>query len=138
MEPTSNTQRPGIFSLLQQLVEDVQRLAAQQFRLALHEMQFEFGRLIRIAIALAGLGVLVSTLILVLVFAAITALHEFAQLPLWGSSLVIAGVLGMFVLALGLYAKEQVGRIRAYPARTLFLVKEDITWMKDRIISPKT
>lgn len=125
-------------ALVQSLLADLKLLATQQLRLAVDEVQLELGRLVRIGIAIAGLVVLGLTLVVLLAFTAVAALHEAGGLPVWTSSLIVAAALGVGATGVGLYAKGQITRFRPYPVRSFFTLKEDTLWIKEQIVSRKT
>ena len=105
--------------------------------MAKHEMQQELRKLVKAAIqsgVAAVLGLLaVSLLCLTLVY----VLHSLG-LPLWASyglvallALAAAGALAYAVMKLG-------STLRLWPFRTLRTLKEDVQWIKEQVLSPKT
>lgn len=129
---------PSVWALLQGIGEDIKTLAAQQVRLAVHEVQMEIARIKLIA------GLAVGLLVLALVFAVaamlgvIAALHEFAGLSLLMSSLLVVGMLVAAAAGLTLYLVQQLRRLRFYPVRTWHTLKEDVRWITEQLVSRKT
>ena len=128
----------GVLCLLQGILEDVKMLAGQQVRLAIHELQLEGARAVRIVITAITTGILGALCLLFVLLTAVSVLHEIAGLAVWMSCGVVALILTVAAGVLLLYLKGQAQRLRIVPVRTLHTVKEDAQWIKERIASPRT
>jgi hypothetical protein len=117
-------------SLLQGIVTDVKMLIGQQIRLAIHELQLEGTRVIRIVATAIITSILGALCLFFLLLTAAAALHEIAGLALWMSSGVIALLL---IVAAGgfLFSLKR-------NAQCLKIVPVDAQWIKEWIASPRT
>ncbi len=137
MAPVRNGHQPGMMALLQGLADDLKTLAAQQVRLALHEVHMEMGRAARIGALSAGLFVLAILTMVVLLFTAAFALHELGGWPLWASFGVTALVLLAGAGGIAYSITQVWRRVRFTPVRTLHTLKEDAQWIKEQLKSPR-
>lgn len=128
----------GVLQLLQGIVADVRRLVGQQVRLAIHELQLEGARAIRIVLTAIISGILGALCLLFVLFMAVAALHEIVGLAVWMSCGAVALALMVVAGGLLLYLKGQIQRFRIVPVRTLHTVKEDAQWIKEWIASSRT
>lgn len=129
---------PSVWALLQDIGEDIRTLAAQQVRLAVHEVQMEIARVKLIAGLAVGLLVLALVFAVAAVLGVIATLHEFAGLSLLMSSLLVVGMLLAAAAGLTLYLVQQLRRLRFYPVRTWHTLKEDVRWITEQLVSRKT
>jgi len=123
---------PSIAQLLGGIVEDAQLLIRRELDLAKQEVVTELDKVkqgatsLGIGIGLAAVGGIMLTLMLVYL------LHEVADLPLWGSYLIVGAVLGgigAFLLMSGVKRMKQVDPV---PHETIDTVKEDIAWIREQ------
>jgi hypothetical protein len=130
--------RPSIVTLASSLLEDLRRLAAQEFQLAKHEMQLELSKLVKAAIHTAVALVLGFLTLVLLCLTLVYLLHSLLGLSMWASygivALLAAAGAGGFA-----YVMIKAGAsIRLWPFRTIRTVKEDAQWIKTQVFSPKT
>ncbi|HZS12620.1 MAG TPA: phage holin family protein, partial [Nitrospirales bacterium] len=108
-----------------------------EMQLARHEILTEVAkaRAAAAGIALAiGIGA-VGALMLILTF--VHGLHALG-LPMWASyGLVAAVLLGAAGFFFG-RARRAAHNIHLVPTKTAQTVKENVTWLKDRVTSPRT
>ena len=128
----------SIATLVSGLVADVRGLFAQELRLAQHEMQYEFRKLVtglvRAAVG-AVLSLMAATLFLLML---VHLLQTYTGLALWACY----GVVGLIAAAGGgllLYSLAKLGSsLRLWPFRTVHSLKEDVRWIKEQVLSMKT
>ncbi|MFO0773754.1 MAG: phage holin family protein [Nitrospiraceae bacterium] len=128
--------RPSIVALLGGVLNDLRTLAEQQVQMAVHEVQMEIGRLKTILRTALGLLVVAQALIGLLILALVAALHEFAGLSWMLSAALVGAILLVGGAVLAWYVKQQLGRLRLYPARSLHTIKEDVRWIT-QLVSQK-
>ena len=120
------------------LMSDFRCLLRQEMELARHEMQHERNKLSSIVIQ-SGVGLLLGVMAaLFLLMMAVHLLLTYTNLPLWACY----GIVG-FISALGtgglLYRVAKVGAsLRCWPFRTFHSLKEDVRWIKERVLSTRT
>ena len=134
MEPSS---RPTIVSLASSLLADLQRLVAQEFQLAKHEMQHELSKLVKVAIQ-AGVAAILSLMAVILVCLTLVYVLHSLGLSLWASYGVVALLAAVGAGGLAYLLIQLVSTVRLWPFRTLHTVKEDVHWIKEQVLSPKT
>lgn len=129
---------PTLWKLLLGIGEDLKTLAAQQVRMAIHEVQLEIARVKLIAGFAIGLLLLAQALLVGALLGLIAVLHTYAGLSLLVSSLLVFGILLVAGAGLALFLTQQLRRLRFYPARTWHTLKEDIRWIVEQLNSRKT
>jgi len=135
-ETTRHSARPTFTALLEGLLTDMKALAIQEFRLATREVQAELGKAqsamvwLALAITLAAIGGLLLILMVVHLLAE-------AGLPLWASYGLVGLVLGGAGVWLLLKAKRQAAEIHVLPIRTVQTMKENVSWIKEEVTSPR-
>ncbi len=128
----------SIGALVTGLMSDLRCLLRQEMELARHEMQHERHKLSSIVIQ-SGIGLLLGVMAtLFLLMMAVHLLLTYTNLPLWACY----GIVG-FISALGtgglLYRVAKVGAsLRCWPFRTIHSLKEDVRWIKERVLSTRT
>ena len=139
IDPASETvrPRPSIARLVEGLVEDFKHLIAQELRLARHEILGEIAKARTAAAGMviaAGIGAIGG---LLLILALVHGLHALG-LPMWASyglvAVVLLGTAGFFFLR----ARKAAENLHVVPIKTAQTVKENATWLKDRLTSPPT
>lgn len=126
--------RSSIAALLEGLFYDLKALVMQEFRLATHEYQEEFGKAKTVAASLVGGGLLLAVggVLLILMLVHMIAA---AGLPLWASY----GLVGLAAcgagIALLMKAKTRAGDIHLMPIRTVHTIKENVSWIKEEVTS---
>jgi len=123
---------PSMASLVGGIVNDAQQLIRQEILLARREVQQEVDKAkgaavsFGAAVALAVLGAVLLSFMLVYV------LHEAAGLPLWASYAIVGAgfaILGGILLAV---AKNRASDIRLVPRQTAETMKENVQWLKNQ------
>jgi hypothetical protein len=130
--------RPSFAALLDSLWQDLKTLAAQEVRLATHEVRQELGKAKSAAVSLAiGIGlVAVGGLLLILML--VHLLHALTDLPLWACYAIVGGAIAGTGAWLVIKAKTAVEGIHVVPIRTLHTMKENVSWIKEEVTSTRT
>lgn len=135
-ETTRHSARPTFTALLEGLLADIKALAIQVFRLATREVRDELGKTrsavssLALAIGLAAIGGLLLILMVVHLLAE-------AGLPLWASYGLVGLGLGGAGVGLLLRAKHLAAEIHVLPIQTLQTMKENVSWIKEEVTSPR-
>lgn len=127
----SDTERPGIDTMVLGIVKDVQILVRQEMALAKHEIQYELAKLtkaimwygIAAVLAVIGLFVIAATCVLIL--------FEYTGLPAWVCAAIVsvvflASAAGVFVAGRGMASS-----VRIAPLRTVRTLTDDVKWMAE-------
>jgi putative superfamily III holin-X len=130
--------RPSFAALLDGLWQDLKTLAVQELRLATHEVRQELGKAKSAAVSLAvGVGFLaVGGLLLILML--VHLLQALTDLPLWACYAIVGGAIAGTGAWLVIKAKSTVEHFHVLPIRTVHTMKENISWIKEEVISPRT
>lgn len=120
----------SLASLARGVLDDAQRLLAQQFALLKREIELELRRALRAAICL-GVGlVLAGISLFCLLQMAVHALAAYSDLPLWGSYGVVGGFLAIVGAGSLIYGGLRLARLKLFaPPQTTQALKENIEWM---------
>jgi hypothetical protein len=124
--------QPSLTSHVSGIVGDLQTLIRQEVQLARTEVKQEWGKAKAAAGAMAVGAALSVVGGFLLCFFLVYLLHEPLGLPLWGSFLIVGGVLALFgLLLLGMgYAKAS--RVNVVPPQTAQTMKENVRWLKNQ------
>jgi hypothetical protein len=119
------------------ILRDVKSLLRQEVQLFKDEMKLEISRAGRAATKFligAALGILGLLFLLLML---VHGLHEWTVLPLWASYGLVGALVGIG-LALLIRAQSFAGRVQAAPHRTLYSMKENVQWIKERMMLKRT
>ena len=121
----------SLAALARSLLQDAQRLVAQQLQLLRREIQLELRRAMWAAILLgAGVGLAIVAIYCVL-HAVVHALAYYQVLPLWGSYGAVGGALAGVAAGCLIYGGRRLARLRlVVPPQTSEALKENIQWIK--------
>ncbi len=133
MAQASDPERPEIESVVIGLMQDVRTLVRQEIALAKHEIEYEFGKILKailwwgIAAVLAMVGLIVMAATCVLI------LFEYTGLPAWGcaaivGAIVLGGAWGIAVVGQGV-AKS----IHLVPFRAIQTLTDDVKCMAEGV-----
>ena len=138
MQETTRQSGFGLMSLVSGILDDARVLMRQEAQLLKDEVKLELTKAGRaasgfgIGAVLAGVGVLFLLLMLV------HGLHEWFAWPLW----VCYGLVGVAIAGTGfaliLRAQALAGSVRATPRRSLQTMKENVQWIKERMMLKRT
>jgi hypothetical protein len=127
----------GIGSLVKSIVNDVGDLIKQQFQFAQAEIKTdlrkvgEASRMMAVGVAVAILGVIVLTFMLVHLLHWLTAPAgiDSAGLPLWACYAIVGGLIEGTGVALFFAGRAKFQSFNPLPDKTAQQVKENLEWM---------
>jgi drug/metabolite transporter (DMT)-like permease len=138
MQETSRQSGFGITSLISGILDDAKTLMRQEAQLLRDEVKLEISKAGRaasgfgIGAGLAAIGGLFLLLMLV------HGLHEWFSWPLW----VCYGLVGVALAASGITfivrAQSLAGTVHTTPRRSLHTMKENLQWIKERMMLRRT
>lgn len=124
--------------LISGILRDARSLLQQEMQLLRDEVRLEVSTAGRAAskflvgVALGTVGALFLLLMLV------HGLHDWTVLPLWACYGLVGGLLFGIGITLVIRAQAVAGSVRAMPHRTLFTMKENIQWIRERMLLKRT
>ena len=131
MSKASDTERPGIDTMVLGLVKDVQILVRQEMELAKHEIQYELTKLtkaimwygIAAVLAVIGLFVIAATCVLIL--------FEYTGLPAWACAAIVGAILFGGAAGVVVAGRGMAKSVRIVPLRTVRTLTDDVKWMAE-------
>jgi hypothetical protein len=125
-------------NLVTGILDDAKVLMRQEAQLLRDEVKLELSKAGRAASGF-GIGAVLAALgTLFLLLMLVHGLHEWAGLPLWGSYGLVGGLLAGGGLVLILRARSLAGSVHATPLRSLHTMKENVQWIKERMMLKRT
>ena len=128
----------GFMGLVSGILDDARTLVRQEAQLLKDEVKLEVSKAGRaasgfgIGAGLAAVGALFLLLMLV------HGLHEWLSWPLW----ICYGLVGAAIVAVGITmivrAQSLAGSVHATPRRSLHTMKENVQWIKERMMLKRT
>jgi len=138
MQETSRQSGFGFTSLISGILDDAKTLMRQEAQLLRDEVKLELSKAGRaasgfgIGVALGAVGALFLLLMLV------HGLHEWFSWPLW----VCYGLVGAALAAAGITfivrAQYLAGTVHTAPRRSFHTMKENVQWIKERMMLKRT
>ena len=134
------TRQPGFgfTSLFTGILDDAKTLMRQEAQLLKNEIKLEVSKAGRaasgfgIGAVLAGIGALFLLLMLV------HGLNEWFSLPLWVCYGLVGGAIAGIGITLIVKAQSLAGTVHAAPRRSLHAMKENVQWIKERMMLKRT
>lgn len=108
---------------------DVSSIVKSEIQLAKLEIKSDVSKGGKGAAMFAVAGVLALFMLGFLLSAAVWGLHA-AGLPMWASSLIVAGVLLLIVLVLALMGKSALSKVKGKPERTIKNAQQTVQAIK--------
>jgi hypothetical protein len=131
INPPTGRGSDSVGELVREASEDVSRLVRQELLLAQAEMRQKGKRFGRGGSLYGGAAVVGFLALAALVAGAVTALA--LVLPLWGSALIVGGVLLAVATLLALMGRKEIGRATPpAPQQAIDGVKTDVAEIKER------
>lgn len=121
----------SIFTVLADVVGDVQQIIRAEFRLAKAEVSEELAKVRRRAMMAAAGAVLVMVSLGVLALAGVWALAM--VMPNWAAALVVGAGLAVIGGAIAMAGVNRMSDVQLPPERTVETIKENIQWAKTRV-----
>lgn len=126
-------QHVGFAALLGGILGDFNTLMRQEMQLLRDEFRLELSKTGRAASGF-GIGVLLAAIAaLFLLLMLVHGLTVWVGLSLWASYGIVGGLLAGLSLACILGAQSLAKRVHLTPRRSLFVIKENVQWIKERV-----
>ena len=128
----------GFMNLFSGILDDARVLMRQEAQLLRDEIKLELSKAGRaasgfgIGAVLAGLGALFLLLMLV------HGLHEWLLWPLWACYGLVGAAIAGTGITLIVKAQSLAGSVHATPRRSLHVMKENVQWIKERMMLKRT
>jgi uncharacterized membrane protein YqjE len=131
MAQANETERSGIETMVMGLMQDLRVLVRQEIALAKHEMEYEFGKILKAIVWWGIAAVLAMIGLIVIVAACVLILFEYTGFPAWVcaaivSIILLGGAWGLVVMGRGI-AKS----IRVAPLRAIRILTGDVKWIRE-------
>jgi uncharacterized membrane protein YqjE len=131
MAQANETERSGIETMVMGLMQDLRALVRQEIALAKHEMEYEFGKILKAIVWWGIAAVLAMIGLIVIVAACVLILFEYTGFPAWVcaaivSIILLGGAWGLVVMGRGI-AKS----IRGAPLRAIRILTGDVKWIRE-------
>lgn len=131
-------QHVGFVALLGGILKDFSTLLQQEMRLLRDEFRLELSKTGR-AVSGFGVGIVLAAIAaLFLLLMLVHGLTAWAGLSLWASYGIVGGLLAGLSLACILGARSLAKRVHLTPRRSLFAIKENAQWIKERVTYKRT
>ena len=128
----------GFMGLVSGILDDARTLLRQEAQLLKDELKLELSKAGRAASGFgigAGLAAVGALFLLLMV---VHGLHEWLSWPLW----ICYGLVGAAIIAVGITmivrAQSLAGSVHATPRRSLHTMKENVQWIKERMMLKRT
>jgi hypothetical protein len=116
------------------ILDDAKVLMRQEAQLLRDEVKLELSKAGRAASGFGVGAVLAALGALFLLLMLVHGLHEWTGLPLWASYGAVGGILAGVGLTLILRARSLAGTVHATPRQSLHTMKENVQWIKERML----
>jgi uncharacterized membrane protein YqjE len=128
-----STTAPSLSGLVSGILHDAQELIHQEIALARVEIGGELRKTKAAALSMvAGLAVLaVGSLFLLLAIVFLISWATSDNVPLWGSFLIVGGILAAAGAALVFMGRARAEQINLVPRQTYDTLRENLQWMKN-------
>jgi uncharacterized membrane protein YqjE len=118
MAQANDTERSGIEAVVMGLMQDLRALVRQEIALAKHEMEYEFGKILKAIVWWGIAAVLAMIGLIVIVAACVLILFEYTGLPAWVCAAIVSIILlgcawGLVVMGRGIAKSIRVAPLRA-------------------------
>jgi drug/metabolite transporter (DMT)-like permease len=124
----------GFMSLFGGILDDARVLLRQEAQLLKDEIKLEVSKAGRAASGF-GIGAVLSAIgALFLLLMLVHGLHEWLLWPLWLCYGLVGGTIVAIGIGLILKAQSLAGSVHATPRRSLHAMKENVQWIKERMM----
>ena len=130
--------RFGFMSLVTGILDDAKLLLRQEAQLLRDEVKLELSKAGRAASGFGVGAVLAAIGALFLLLMLVHGLHEWLLWPLWASYGVVGGIITGVGIALIVRAQSLAGSVHTTPQRSLHAMKENVQWIKERMMLKRT
>ncbi len=132
---SAHSSEPSLVSLISGLISDAKALLQQELLLAKHEVREELNKTKQAVISM-GIGIAVATLgVILLSFMLVYLLEALTPLPLWSCYGIVGGLFALVGGMLLYLGKNKAAEIDVVPQATVETLKENAAWIKERTTS---
>ena len=128
----------GFMSLVSGILDDARLLLRQEAQLLRDEVKLELSKAGRAASGFGIGAVLAAVGALFLLLMLVHGLHEWLLWPLWACYGLVGGIITGVGIALIIRAQSLAGSVRTTPQRSLHAMKENVQWIKERMMLKRT
>ena len=128
----------GFMSIFTGILDDARILMRQETQLLKDELRLEISKAGRAASGFGIGAVLAAVGALFLLLMLVHGLHEWFLWPLWLSYGLVGGAITGAGIALIVKAQSLAGTVHATPRRSLHAMKENVQWIKERMLLKRT
>ena len=128
----------GLMGLVSGIFDDARTLVRQEAQLLKDEVKLELSKAGRAA---SGFGIgagLTAVGALFLLLMLVHGLHEYFSWPLWICYGSVGAVIALIGITMIVRAQSLAGSVRATPRRSLHTMKENVQWIKERMMLKRT
>ena len=138
MQDTTRQSNSGFVGIISGIMDDARVLMRQEAQLLKDEVKLELSKAARAASGFGIGAVLAAVGALFLLLMLVHGLHEWFLWPLW----VCYGLVGAAIAAIGvtliIRAQSLAGTVHATPRRSLYAMRENVQWIKERMMLKRT
>ena len=138
MQETTRQSGFGLMGLVNGILDDARALMRQEAQLLKDEVTLELSKAGRAASGFGIGAVLASVGALFLLLMVVHGLHEWLEWPLWICYGLVGAAIAGAGIALILKAQSLAGSVQATPRRSLHTMKENVQWIKERMMLKRT
>jgi putative superfamily III holin-X len=128
----------GFMNLVNGILDDARLLLRQEAQLLRDEVKLELSKAGRAASGFGVGAVLASVGALFLLLMLVHGLHEWLLWPLWACYGLVGGIITGIGIALIVRAQSVAGSVHTTPQRSLHAMKENVQWIKERMMLKRT
>lgn len=130
--------RFGFMNLVSGILDDARLLLRQEAQLLRDEVKLELSKAGRAASGFGVGAVLASVGALFLLLMLVHGLNEWLLWPLWACYGLVGGLISGVGIALIVRAQSLAASVHTTPQRSLHAMKENVQWIKERMMLKRT
>ena len=138
MQETTRQSGLGLMGLVSGILDDARVLLRQEAQLLKDEIKLEVSKAGRAASGFGIGAVLAAVGTLFLLLMLVHGLHEYFSWPLWAAYGLVGAAAAGIGITLIVRAQSLAGSVRATPHRSLHTMKENVQWIKERMMLKRT
>ncbi|HKY70547.1 MAG TPA: phage holin family protein [Nitrospira sp.] len=128
----------GFMNLVSGILDDARLLLRQEAQLLRDEVKLELSKAGRAASGFGVGAVLASVGALFLLLMLVHGLNEWLLWPLWACYGLVGGLITGVGIALIVRAQSLASSVHTTPQRSLHAMKENVQWIKERMMLKRT
>ena len=138
MQDTTRRSGFGVMHLVNGILDDARVLLRQEAQLLKDEIKLELSKAARAASGFGIGAVLAAVGTLFILLMLVHGLHEWLSWPLWICYGLVGAALAGIGIALIVRAQSLAGTVQTTPSRSLHTMKENVQWIKERMMLKRT